>query len=109
MLANLCLHCTQGSEQAPLCFSSDFKMVEVDGFEPPRPRRAQDLQSRAIDRYAIPPKYKFQDAREFYGSFKNTLRSDSPKNVVRVTGLEPARLSTVVSKTTLATITTHPQ
>jgi hypothetical protein len=30
-------------------------MVEIDGFEPPRPRRAQDLQSRAIDRYAISP------------------------------------------------------
>ena len=32
-------------------------MVEVDGFEPPRPLRAQDLQSRAIDRYAIPPNF----------------------------------------------------
>jgi len=32
-------------------------MVEVDGFEPPRPRRVQDLQSRAIDRYAIPPNF----------------------------------------------------
>lgn len=31
--------------------------MEVDGFEPPRPRRAQDLQSRAIDRYAIPPNF----------------------------------------------------
>ena len=31
-------------------------LVEIDGFEPPRPRRAQDLQSRAIDRYAISPK-----------------------------------------------------
>ena len=33
------------------------QMVEVDGFEPPRPGRAQDLQSRAIDRYAIPPNF----------------------------------------------------
>lgn len=31
--------------------------MEVDGFEPPRPCRAQDLQSRAIDRYAIPPNF----------------------------------------------------
>lgn len=29
--------------------------MEVDGFEPPRPRRVQDLQSRAIGHYAIPP------------------------------------------------------
>ena len=32
------------------------ELVEVDGFEPPRPSWVQDLQSRAIDRYAIPPK-----------------------------------------------------
>ena len=30
--------------------------MDVDGFEPPRPLRVQDLQSRAIDRYAIHPK-----------------------------------------------------
>ena len=30
-------------------------LVEVDGFEPPRPLRVQDLQSRAIGHYAIPP------------------------------------------------------
>ena len=29
--------------------------MEIDGFEPPRSRRTQDLQSRAIDRYAISP------------------------------------------------------
>jgi hypothetical protein len=28
MVANLCLHCTQGSEQSPLCLSSDFKNFE---------------------------------------------------------------------------------
>jgi hypothetical protein len=28
MLAHLCLHCTQGSEQSPLCFSSDFKTIQ---------------------------------------------------------------------------------
>ena len=31
------------------------QMVEVDGFEPPRSLGTQDLQSRAIDRCAIPP------------------------------------------------------
>ena len=33
------------------------QMVEVDGFEPPRSPGTQDLQSRAIDRYAIPPNF----------------------------------------------------
>jgi hypothetical protein len=39
-------------------------MVEVDGFEPPRPLGAQDLQSRAIDRYAIPPDLATRDGIE---------------------------------------------
>ena len=38
-------------------------MVEVDGFEPPRPLGAQDLQSRAIDRYAIPPNFMVDRGR----------------------------------------------
>ena len=39
-------------------------MVEVDGFEPPRSLGTQDLQSRAIDRYAIPPDLATRDGIE---------------------------------------------
>ena len=39
-------------------------MVEVDGFEPPRSLGTQDLQSRAIDRYAIPPDLAPEDGLE---------------------------------------------
>ena len=39
-------------------------MVEVDGFEPPRSLGTQDLQSRAIDRYAIPPGMATRDGIE---------------------------------------------
>ena len=62
--------------------------MEVDGFEPPRPRRAQDLQSRAIDRYAIPPKYKFQDAVEASRLRVGSLPL-SYENLVQVDGIEP--------------------
>ena len=40
------------------------QMVEVDGFEPPRSLGTQDLQSRAIDRYAIPPDLATRDGIE---------------------------------------------
>ena len=40
------------------------QMVEVDGFEPPRSLETQDLQSRAIDRYAIPPGMATRDGIE---------------------------------------------
>ena len=40
------------------------QMVEVDGFEPPRSLGTQDLQSRAIDRYAIPPGLATRDGIE---------------------------------------------
>ena len=39
-------------------------MVEVDEFEPPRSLGTQDLQSRAIDRYAIPPGMATRDGIE---------------------------------------------
>ena len=40
------------------------QMVEVDEFEPPRSLGTQDLQSRAIDRYAIPPGMATRDGIE---------------------------------------------